>query len=270
MDILKRNLAPITSEAWAEIDDQATKILTNELSARKVVDLDGPHGWDHSAVTLGRLTPLKQNIDSPVEAGVRTVRPLIEVRVPFSLDVQEIDNIVRGAQDIDLEPLESAARALAKFEETAVYYGFSEAGIKGLVETTPYNRLTLADDAEQILEQVNHGLTQLMGKSIEGPYALVASPELWLKLSSHVKGYPLKTHLESLLGGPVVVSPYVCEAFIVSMRGGDMALTVGQDIGIGYGGSDGKMVHLFFVESFTFGVYEPASTLVLDCKTHAG
>ena len=49
MDILKRELAPIPAEAWAEIDAQATRSLTALLSARKVVDVTGPMGTDFPA-----------------------------------------------------------------------------------------------------------------------------------------------------------------------------------------------------------------------------
>ncbi len=39
MDILKRELAPIPLEAWAEIDEQATRSLKAMLSGRKVLDV---------------------------------------------------------------------------------------------------------------------------------------------------------------------------------------------------------------------------------------
>ena len=54
MDILKRELAPIPAEAWAEIDQQAIRSLTAILSARKVIDVTGPMGTDFPGVPEGR------------------------------------------------------------------------------------------------------------------------------------------------------------------------------------------------------------------------
>jgi uncharacterized linocin/CFP29 family protein len=55
IDILKRNLAPITDEAWVEIDQEAKRLLTGNLSARSLVDLSGPHGWELASVNTGHL-----------------------------------------------------------------------------------------------------------------------------------------------------------------------------------------------------------------------
>ncbi|MFO7595036.1 MAG: family 1 encapsulin nanocompartment shell protein [Desulfocurvibacter africanus] len=257
MDILKRELAPITKQAWAVIDEQARMILNSVLSARKVVDVDGPKGWEYSAVPLGRLSlPENQPIEN-VHFGIRRVLPLVEVRVPFELDIWEIDNLVRGAKDIDLSPLEKAARDLARMEERAVYYGLHQAQIKGLKEASGHEAMGISGTPEDIVQKVTEGLTRMLRETINGPYALVVCPEMWVALSGQIRGYPLNKYVESMLGGPIVVSPFVEDAFLISTRGGDMTLTLGQDIGIGHGSHDKEKVKLFFTESFTFHVLEP-------------
>jgi uncharacterized linocin/CFP29 family protein len=40
--MLKRNLAPISDEMWEEIDGRAKEVISNYLSARKVVHVSGP------------------------------------------------------------------------------------------------------------------------------------------------------------------------------------------------------------------------------------
>ena len=39
MDFFKRQLAPLSSEAWEEINDRAKRVLKSYLSARKVVNV---------------------------------------------------------------------------------------------------------------------------------------------------------------------------------------------------------------------------------------
>ncbi|EGJ49682.1 family 1 encapsulin nanocompartment shell protein [Desulfocurvibacter africanus] len=257
MDILKRELAPITAEAWAYIDEEARQILSQVLSARRVVDVDGPRGWEHSAMALGRLSvPDKQPFEG-VNMGVRRVLPLVEARVPFELDIWELDNIVRGARDIDVDSLEKAAHDIARLEERAVYYGLSLAQIKGFMDASGYEVLTMNSQPEDIVEKVTMGLTRLVSQGVQGPYALVVSPGLWIALSGLIRGFPLNKYVESLLGGPIVVSPFIENAFLISTRGGDTSLSIGQDMSIGYGSSNKEKVKLFFTESFTFHVLEP-------------
>ncbi len=104
-DILRRGLAPLADAAWAEIDEEAQRRLHTHLSARFVVDFCGPLGWETAAVNLGRLDVDKKPVDS-VTWGQRAVLPLIEVRVPFTLNQFELDNVVRGAKDADLGALD--------------------------------------------------------------------------------------------------------------------------------------------------------------------
>lgn len=66
MNHLYRELAPVPEAAWEQIEDEAKGRLVTYLAARKLVDLSGPHGWDHSATDLGRV----DEVESPGE-GVR-------------------------------------------------------------------------------------------------------------------------------------------------------------------------------------------------------
>ena len=64
MDLLKRSHAPITPEAWMQIDAEAKRVLQINLAGRRLVDLDGPHGlalhdgWLYVA-ELGRVDRLR-------------------------------------------------------------------------------------------------------------------------------------------------------------------------------------------------------------------
>lgn len=263
MDILRQSLAPITSEAWEEINDQARQTFKNVLTARKFVDIDGPKGLDFSAVSLGRLS-MKENKDKKgVNYGINKVLPLIEVRKPFVLDLWELDNAARGAEDVDLESLEIAATELAKFEDEAVYYGFHESGIHGLKESSGYDATTFPDSAKDLLKTLGRVITQFQNNAIEGPYTLVVSPEKWHFILSQIEGYPLINQIKTLLGGNVIQNPNVKDAFVVSERGEDFKLTIGQDISIGFDSANTKDIKLFFTESFTFQVLEPNAVAVL-------
>jgi uncharacterized linocin/CFP29 family protein len=61
-------------------------------------------------------------------------------------------------------------------------------------------------------------------------------------------------HVRRLLDGPIVWAPAVDGAVVLSVRGGDFELTVGQDFSIGYLEHTASAVRLYLQESFTFRV----------------
>lgn len=264
MSILRRNLAPITAEAWSAIDAEARRVLAVKLAARKAVDVDGPHGWTHGGVNLGRLQLFKKPLSPGVHAGLRTVQPLLEVRIPFKLDLMELDSIARGAADVDLDPLCRAAQKAALFEDGAVLNGCKEAGITGIVEASPHKAVSIvaADRYPAALAEARELLLQA---GVNGPYALLVSPDCDREISQATHaGYPVLKHVErDLEGGPLVRAEALDGAVLVSVRGGDFVLTLGQDLSIGYAGHDREWVELYFTESFTFRVLEPAAAVPL-------
>ena len=69
MDLLKREHAPITDEAWEQVDDEARRVLKLHLAGRKLVDFSGPHGWKLGGVNTGRL---EADREGPDRAACRT------------------------------------------------------------------------------------------------------------------------------------------------------------------------------------------------------
>ena len=263
MNILKKSLAPITDEAWEEIEDQAKRVLGTDLSARKFVNVDGPKGLKFSSVPRGELIMHDKQGKSDLNYGIHAVQPLVEVRSPFHLDIWELDNVNRGAEDIDLDNLEKAAKDIARFEEQAVYYGLKEAGIKGMKESSSFGVMKFPEDPSEIMNVVARGIAEMRNAAVEGPYSLVVDMKGWEKISSFIQGYPLRLQLEKLLGGAIILAPHLKEAFLVSEMDDNFTLTVGQDMSIGYENHDKEKVYLYFTESFTFQVHEPSAVMLI-------
>lgn len=269
MDLLRRELAPITPKAWGEIDAMAREALVANLSARKFVDLDGPHGIDHPCVNLGRLeVPAAQKPDA-VRFGVHQVLPLVEARVSFVLKQWELDNIDRGARDIQLDALVDASRKMAGFEEDAVFKGFDAACIKGLHSEVAAPRIPLELDMDALVDAVSEGQAQLLRDGVEGSANLVVNPEVWKFLARSTPGGTLRSLLEKQLGGAVIYSNAVQGALLAAARGGDFELTLGQDFSIGYHHHTSDEIFLFMTESFTFRVITPEALVGFEVKKKA-
>ena len=256
MDILKRSIAPLTEEAWKEIDDQAIEVLHSQLSARKAVHVEGPMGWDYTVVPEGRLTLVDNEKD--VKTGVYNSTPLVEARISFELDRWEMDNLVRGAKDVELEALEEAVRKLAIFEEEAIYNGYEKGKIKGLKDSSEQEALKFGEDAKAILEMIAKGMIMLQDAFVEKPYNLVVGDEAWKRINRESNNYPLVKQVEELIGGKVIYSHVVEGAFLLPDDHEDLEMTIGQDYAIGYESHTDEKVRLFITESFTFRVLDPA------------
>jgi uncharacterized linocin/CFP29 family protein len=255
MDIFKKELAPLSSEGWEEIENRAREILLSQLSARKVVRVQGPKGIDYTSLSEGRLQLCD---DGEVKAGIYRVKPLVEARVQFSLNRWEVDNLARGAKDIDFSNLDKALANLAAFEEKALYNGYEKGGIKGLLEVSPHKSLAFGNSGSEILASLTEGLIMLKQTFAKAPFALVVGTKGWIALHKEVVGIPLLDRVEKLLGGKVVYAMALEGALLVPFDDPSNELTLGLDFSIGYEAHDSKEVRLFATESFTFRVLDPS------------
>jgi len=264
MDLLKRELAPILPDAWAFIDNEAARVLKLNLAGRKIVDFRGPFGWQFAAVNTGRLQVLPEQRDPDLNVGLRRVQPLIEMRVPIRLSQMELDSVARGAEDPDLSPVVRAAEKVALAEDNAIFNGLSAGDVPGLLKSSPHKPLPLPTDIADLPRAVLAARETLRAVGVGGPYALVLGVELYdrVRASLH-EGYPIAKQIEQLLDRPLIRALAIDKAVVLSVRGGDFELVVGQDLSIGYAFHDKDNVELYLTESFTFRVLEPAAAVTL-------
>ena len=124
MNHLLRELAPIGESTWQLLDDEARDRLKPALAARRLVDFSGPHGWEYSALNLGRTDPLASSPSEAVSGLRRRVLPLVELRADFELSRADLRDASRGADDVDLAALDTAAHEIARAENVSVFHGW--------------------------------------------------------------------------------------------------------------------------------------------------
>jgi uncharacterized linocin/CFP29 family protein len=262
---LLREHAPISDAVWALIDEEARERLTVALAARRLVDFSGPHGWEYSAANLGRTEPISETPCDGVNGVRRRVLAVAEVRAPFSVAREELRAGDRGAADVDFDALDQAARNLAVAENKAVFHGWAEAGIEGITEASAHPEVPRGEDFNDYPRPVAKAVELLLQRGVGGPYGLALGTDDYtgvIETAEH-GGYPLFDHLRQILDGPIVWSPGVNGAVVLSQRGGDFLFDSGQDIAVGYDSDDADAVHLYLEESFTFRVATPEAAVAL-------
>jgi len=263
MNNLHRELAPISSAAWADLEEEARRTFKLHLAGRRVVDVEGPAGPTLAAVGTGHLGA----IDSPgdgVISHVRRSQPVVELRVPFTVDRQAVDDVDRGSKDSDWQPVKDAARRMAFAEDRAVFEGYGAAGITGIRASSSNQALTLPAEVLDYPHVVSQAVSSLRLAGVNGPYSLLLSADAYTAVnetSDH--GYPIREHIARVIDGDIIWAPAINGAFLLSTRGGDYELHVGQDLSIGYLSHDATTIELYFQESLTFLMYTSEAAVAL-------
>jgi uncharacterized linocin/CFP29 family protein len=269
MSHLLREFAPITDVAWRGLEEEARRTLEHFLTSRRLVDFDGPLGWEYDAV------PSRRTVDLPdshkgVRARSRVPYPLTELRADFDMPRTALDALSRGAADVDLRPVQDAARQLALAEDTIALGDGSIVDASGLAALSPHTPIPVDDDSRDIPHAVARAIEVLRDAGVGGPYAVALGSNTYTGVMETTEkgGYPVLEHLRLIAGGPVLWAPTVDGAIVCSTRGGDARLTIGQDAALGYIAHDASVVKLYLEETVAFEVLTPEAAIRV-ASTHA-
>jgi uncharacterized linocin/CFP29 family protein len=192
------------------------------------------------------------------------VNALVELRVPFDLNRQQIDDVERGANDSDWQPAKDAARLLAFAEDRAIFDGYAAAGIGGIRQGTSNPVMTLPADVREYPDVIAQAVSQLRLVGVNGPHSVLLSADAYTALSeTRDHGYPVLEHIKRLVDGELVWAPAIAGAFVLTTRGGDFGLYLGQDVSIGYLSHTDTVVRLYLQETFTFLVLTTEASVAL-------
>jgi uncharacterized linocin/CFP29 family protein len=264
MNNLHRELAPVSDAAWASIEAEARRTFELHVAARRVVDVKGPSGPALDSVGTGHLTSIEAPADG-VTARLRTSQPIVELRVPFTVSRQDVDDVERGAADPDWQPVKDAARKIAFAEDRAIFEGYPAAGITGVRKSSSNPSLALPASPAEYPDVVSQAVSALRLAGVAGPFALLLSADAYTAVTETTEhGYPIRDHLVHVVDGDIIWAPAIDGAFVLSARGGDYELRLGQDLSIGYLSHDASTVELYFTESLTFLTYTAEASVALS------
>ena len=111
------------------------------------------------------------------------MKSLVELRIPFELKRQAIDDVERGANDSDWQPAKDAARQLAFAEDVAIFEGYDAAGIVGVRQGTSNPKMTLPADVREYPDAIAQGLSRLRIVGVNGPYAVLLGADAYTALA---------------------------------------------------------------------------------------
>jgi uncharacterized linocin/CFP29 family protein len=252
MNNLHRELAPVSAAAWTQIEEEVARTFRRSVAGRRVVDVKGPNGAAFAGVGSGH----QRGIAAPqqgVGAKLREFRAVVELTVPFELQRDAIDDVERGSNDSDWQPAKDAARELAFAEDRAIFDGYKAAGIIGVREGASNPKVALPKSVADYPAAISGALEALKLAGVDGPYSVLLGADAYTALNeASDQGYPVVEHIKRIVNGEIVWAPALTGGSVLSTRGGDFELHLGQDLSIGYQSHTDKVVKLYLRESFTF------------------
>ena len=248
------------------MEEEARRTFTRHLAGRRVVDVTEPGGRVLSAVGTGHLSDVEPAGRRACSPGARRARPVVELRVPFTRQPEQIDDVERGAEDADWQPVKDAARQIAFAEDRAVFDGYPAAGIAGHPAELAPTRRSPAGGAASYPDAIAQALSALRLAGVDGPYALALSADAYTAVSeTSDHGYPIREHMPA--GASTGRSSGRRRSRAGSCcptRGGDFELHLGQDLSIGYLSHDAGTVDLYFQETLTFLAHTSEASVALS------
>jgi uncharacterized linocin/CFP29 family protein len=266
MEWLRRSAAPLSDKVWKEIDNIAGSMFKQTVVARRIVDFDGPRGWNHVATQLGTFKP----VHTPQGSGkVHYLAPdvmlLTELRADFAIPWADIDIFERVGPTLEAKSIEEAAREMALGEDALIFYGSSTS--PGILSARDTPRVALSDWTQpgRLVADFLAAVEKLDSLGIKGPYEAVLSPHyyyVYLRQAGEGGVYPAAKQLGIVIE-KVHNSPTVEGGVLFSTRGGDFLITVGGDFIVGYRSHDEMAVHLFCVETIAAQLLTPEAVCVI-------
>ena len=270
MNNLHRELAPVSDAAWASIEAEARRTFEQNVAGRRVVDVTGPDGPSLASVGTGppgrdRAAGRRRRRDPGLAAHRAAARP-----APGAVHGEQAGRGQRGAR--------RAGPGLAAGQGR----GPADRLRRGPGDL---RRLPGGRDHRGQAEHVQPGPhpacrgPRVPGRGQPGGQRAPAGrrgrpvsrcccrppPTRW-------SARPPTTATRSASTWPAWWTarssgrPAIDGAFLLSSRGGDYELRLGQDLSIGYLSHDSEFVQLYFQESLTFLAYTAEASVVLNAN----
>ena len=198
-----------------------------------------------AAISTGHLHDVKPPGDGVV-AHLRDSRPLVAAGAVHVS--RTIDDVERGSQDSDWDPVKEAAKKLAFVEDRAIFEGIRRRPSRGSATAAP-TRLWRCPRMRGRSPTSSPRRSRSCGWPVDGPYSVLLSADVYTMVSeTTAHGYPIREHLNRLVDGDIIWAPAIDGAFVLSTRGGDFDLQLGTDVSIGYLHHDADNVQLYLQE----------------------
>jgi uncharacterized linocin/CFP29 family protein len=267
-----RDGAPFGQEVWDQIDGVARAAADEVRSARRLLEVVGPLGFQ-SRAGVAEDEPVADDASDEAEGGVHVhvprVRAMPVLHATFSLGARAVAAREGGREPLVLVEAAEAARRIGRAEDRLLFEGSAAAGVRGLLRQEGTVETPAGDwtDPGRAADDLLGVLARLDAAGGHGPFAAAAvSPSRFYQLLRPHPGTALTPYQQLLpaFPGGIVKAPGLADGAVVVLRGpsGPRA-ALGQELTAAYDGREGIFHRISLVESVTLLPGAPGSVAVL-------
>ena len=246
---------PLSPEMMSKIEQAAVSAARDILSARRIIDVEGPYGLGLTTVEVGNDDLCRQPAPNEASAVLSHALSLPMIYRRFSLSKRRIAAFEESGQPLNLKIVEDAAQAVAMREEEFIYHGQPDFHLQGLLNATGRNTLQGGDwgSVDQVLDNVIAAVNILDGKGYRGPYGLALAPALYNNLFRRYPGSDLLQieHLKRLCTRGIVKANIEGGVLVAKDVG---TIVLGQDLQIAYLSPDAAHENFAVTESLVLKI----------------
>lgn len=275
-DYLMREEAPLTKEQWEKIDEAVIKVAKSKLVGRKILNIYGPLGGGIQSIELDTIT-MKGEADSDkisfgesdaLGISERKYIPIPLLYKDFMVSWRDVESAKQLNRPFDLSLASATASILCKTEDNIIFNGTDQA--EGIMNAK--GRLTIEkgnwEDGDTPYKDVAKAIGALMENDSYEPYALVVSPDLYIKMQriQEGTGVTVLSRVKELVDGRVYQSPLIekGKSVVVAIGSQHLDLVVGEDMVTAYMDVE-NLNHLFrIMESIALRIKRPKSICTIE------
>ncbi len=263
---LNRGDAPFSPEIWKKIDEAVIETAKSQLSARKLLHIEGPYGLGMKSLP-GTDNVLAEDSGITVSAG--KVIPVAELHGKFSLGARDIATYEKSGVPFDLSAAVTAAMNIAKLEDDIILNGSKALGVEGLLTAKGVQTLKLKpwETVGSAVENIIAAVTKLDNAGLHGPYSLGLSAELYnMMFRRSEKGFSTEMQdIEAIVTDGIVKLPSIKSGGVLIASGIQFAsIVLGQDLMVGYIGPSGRGYDFTVSETIALRLRVPESVCVMS------
>lgn len=262
---LAREDAPFGVEIWSKIDEVVIQAAKAQLSARRLLDIEGPFGLALKSVPLADEVAESGNVKI---FGSR-ILPVALLETTFELSERDLANYEETGLTLQTATIAQAAMAIAEQEDDIVFNGHKQLGITGLMNTdgAQTSKLQAWNEIGTAAENIITAVTKLDEAGYHGPYMLGLSPQRYnLLFRRYPQGFGTELeHIQTIIGTMPVKLPAVKKGGVLLQAGKQYAsIVLGQDLAAGFVGPDDGAYIFKITESLTPRVRIPSAICLLN------
>jgi len=254
---LGREDAPVGEEIWKVLDATMTEAAKSVLAGRRLLYVEGPFGLGLKGVPLQ---------DVKGEGGLVTSSfvPVSLIQKSFVLSKRDLAASEQEGLPFNTASVAAAALDCAMLEDKIIFQGTQ--GAQGLLTATGASELKLSTWKEvgMAADEVISALTMLDNAGFHGPYSLALSPGRYnLLLRRYPQGGTELEQIKSMTDG-VFKAPVLDSGGLLIASGRQFAaITLGQDMSVGYIGPAGEDLEFSISESLALLIRQPKAICAL-------